>query len=162
MVPKLAAASVALTLCVFAAGCSHGKTASAEQDSAAAIDTSGLGSSDDGKAMGLQTVHFPYDSSLLDATSKSELASNAAILKDKPAVHIQIEGHCDERGGVQYNIALGERRATAVKKYLEDLGVADARLETVSYGKERLLFKGSDEDSMAKNRRAAFVVTQLK
>lgn len=163
MTSKLVTLSFALALSAFAMGCSHGKTATTDQDgAAAAIGDSGLGSSDDGKAYGMQTVHFAYDSNTLDAAAKQELAANAAILKDKPSVHVQIEGHCDERGGIQYNIALGERRATAVRKYLEDLGVPEARLETVSYGKERPLVRGSDDESYAKNRRAAFVVTQLK
>ena len=117
-------------------------------------------SSDAGNAMGLQTVHYAYDSSLLSAEAKSTLKANAAILKSNPSVHVQIEGHCDQRGGIQYNIALGEKRANAAKHYLEDQGVADARITTISYGKEHLLDPAETEEAYAKNRRANFVITK--
>src|SRR5579885_3147970 len=117
-------------------------------------------SSDAGNAMGLQTVHFAYDSSLLTADAKSTLKANAAILKSNPSVHIQIEGHCDQRGGIQYNIALGEKRANSAKHYLQDLGISDARITTISYGKERLLDPAETEEAYAKNRRANFVITK--
>lgn len=117
-------------------------------------------SSDAGNAMGLHTVHYTYDSSLLTADAKNTLKSNAAILKSNPSVHVQIEGHCDQRGGIQYNIALGERRANSAKHYLEDLGIAEARITTISYGKERLLDPAETEEAYAKNRRANFVITK--
>lgn len=118
-----------------------------------------LGDSDSGKAFGLQTVYFDYDSFLLTESSKAVLASNANIMKEKKSVKIQIEGHCDSRGGIQYNIALGEKRANAVKKYLEDMGVTGDRVTTISYGKERLMDSRETEDAYAKNRRANFVIT---
>jgi peptidoglycan-associated lipoprotein len=118
-----------------------------------------MGDSDSGKAMGLQTVHFGYDAYLLDEEAKSTLKANAQILKDKPSAKIQVEGHCDQRGGIQYNIALGEKRANAVKKFLVDQGIKADRVSTISMGKEKPIDPGSTEDAHAKNRRGNFVVT---
>jgi peptidoglycan-associated lipoprotein len=117
------------------------------------------GDSDSGKAMGLQTVHFPYDAFTLDSEAKSLLKANADILKEHGNVKVQIEGHCDQRGGIQYNIALGEKRANAAKKYLEGLGITDDRITTISFGKERPIDQGTTEEAYAKNRRANFVIT---
>lgn len=123
------------------------------------MSESSLGDSDSGKAMGLVTIRFPYDSFSLDTAAKEALKNNASILKDKPTIAIQIEGHCDSRGGVQYNIALGEKRASAVKKYLEGMGISADRISTISYGKERLIDTAETEAAHAKNRRANFVIT---
>ncbi|MBC7693614.1 MAG: OmpA family protein [Methylotenera sp.] len=125
----------------------------------AGADDNILGDSDSGKAMGLKTIHFPYDSSNLDSGAKADLKSNADILKDKKSAKVQIEGHCDQRGGIQYNIALGEKRANSVKNYLQDMGVAADRITTISYGKERPVETGITDDAQAKNRRANFVIT---
>lgn len=122
-------------------------------------ENAGLGDSDSGSAMGLQTIYFDYDSFMLTGDAKSQLKANASILKDNGSVMIQIEGHCDSRGGIQYNIALGEKRANAVKKYLQDLGVGGDRISTISYGKERLLDPGNGEEAHARNRRGNFVIT---
>lgn len=122
-------------------------------------DTNPMGDSDAGRAMGLRTVHFPYDSHALSGEAKDDLKFNAQILKEKASLKIQIEGHCDIRGGIQYNIALGERRANAAKKYLEDLGVNSSRITTISYGKERPIDSGTSEEAHAKNRRGNFVIT---
>jgi peptidoglycan-associated lipoprotein len=139
--------------------CSHKqvKSESAEAPAAAMSDVS---SSDLGNAYGLQTVHFGFDSSLLNKETKSELKANADILKKNPALRIQIEGHCDRMGGIQYNLALGQRRADSVKHFLVDMGVGDAQLSTVSFGKEKLLDTAATEEADAKNRRANFVVTK--
>jgi peptidoglycan-associated lipoprotein len=153
---------LALSLAVFGTGCSHAKPQQAVTDDAAAIEAAGLGSSDDGKAYGMQTVHFAFDSNLLDTQARELLKADAAILAQKPGVAVQIEGHCDARGGIQYNIALGERRARAVRSFLVKQGIAASRLETVSYGKERPLVQGDSEEAYAKNRRAAFVVTTMQ
>jgi len=125
----------------------------------AADENTQLGDSDSGKAMGLQTVHFPYDSFILDEGAKGTLSSNASILKDKANLKIQIEGHCDQRGGIQYNIALGEKRANATRKYLEDMGVAGDRMTVISFGKEKPIDTGTSDEAYAKNRRANFVIT---
>jgi peptidoglycan-associated lipoprotein len=139
------------------AGCSHAKPK--VEESAPSVEESELGSSDQGKAMGLQTIHFSFDSNLLDNEAKSLLKRNAEILKSRNAARVQIEGHCDNRGGIQYNIALGDQRANSVKRFLVDLGVSENQLSTISYGKERPLDLGDDEAAYAKNRRANFVVT---
>ena len=125
----------------------------------ASADENTMGDSDHGGAMGLQTIHFPYDSFVLDGDAKSTLKANAQILKDKASVKIQIEGHADQHGGIQYNIALGEKRANSVKKYIQGLGVSGDRVTTISYGKERPVDSGSTPEADAKNRRANFVIT---
>ena len=127
--------------------------------SAADADVNGMGDSDSGKAMGLQTVHFAYDLYTLDEASKDQLKANAQILKTNPSVKIQIEGHCDTHGGIQYNLALGEKRANAVKKFMIDLGVQDTRISIISFGKEKLLDTAQNETADAKNRRGTFVIT---
>lgn len=116
--------------------------------------------SDSGKAGDLRTVYFAFDSSALSTSTRSTLASNADYLKSNSSAKIQIEGHCDERGGVQYNLALGERRANSVKNYLTALGIASSRISTISYGKERPIAFGHEEDSWSKNRRANFVIVE--
>ena len=93
------------------------------------------------------------------AEAKTALKANAAILKSNPSLHIQIEGHCDQRGGIQYNIALGERRAISTMHFLEDRGVSAGRITTISYGKERPIDPAENEEAYAKNRRANFVIT---
>ncbi len=117
------------------------------------------GDSDAGKAGALQTVYFAFNSSSLNSDTRAALQSNAEFLKNNGSVEIQVEGHCDERGGVQYNLALGERRAMAVKQYLISMGVNSSRISTISFGKERPIAFGHDEGSWSKNRRANFVVT---
>ena len=117
------------------------------------------GDSDTGKAMGLQTIHFPYDSFLLDGEEKELLKANADILKSKTELKIQIEGHCDQRGGIQYNLALGEKRANSTKAFLTDLGIPSNRITVISFGKEKLIDPGTSEEAYARNRRANFVIT---
>jgi len=123
-------------------------------------DQNNLGDSDSGKAMGLNTVYFDYDSFLLTGTSKKVLEQNASILKSNDSVKIQIEGHCDQRGGIEYNIALGEKRANAVKKFLNDMGINSDRVATISYGKERPIDSAENEAAYSKNRRANFAITE--
>ncbi len=144
-----------------ASGCGSHPT-KPESDNAPAMsnaDENMTGDSDSGKAMGLQTVHFPYDSFTLDGEGKSTLKANADILSAHTNLKIQVEGHCDQRGGIQYNIALGEKRANGVKKFLVDLGVSADRITTISFGKEKPVDPGTDEAAYAKNRRANFVIT---
>jgi peptidoglycan-associated lipoprotein len=123
------------------------------------VDVNLTGDSDTGKAGGLQTVFFPYDAFTLDGKGKETLKANAKILKDKPSLAVQVEGHCDSRGGIQYNIALGEKRANAVKKFLMDEGIKSDRVTTISFGKERPLDARETEEAYAKNRRGNFVIT---
>ncbi|MBU6208120.1 MAG: peptidoglycan-associated lipoprotein Pal [Alphaproteobacteria bacterium] len=102
-------------------------------------------------------VFFDTNRSDLDETARSTLDSQAKWLLQYPAVRITIEGHCDERGTREYNLALGERRANAAKNYLVAAGVNVARINTISYGKERPAVLGSNEAAWAKNRRAVTV-----
>ncbi len=107
----------------------------------------------------LKPAFFDYDKADIRADARDVLAANAAWLKKYSSVQFTIEGHCDERGTAQYNLALGDRRANAAKDYLASLGVDASRIKTVSYGKERPFATGHDEDSWQKDRRAHFVVT---
>lgn len=113
--------------------------------------------SDSGKIPGLSTVNFDYDSSTLGTESRRKLAENADWIKNNSRLTVQIEGHCDSRGSGEYNLALGERRAKAVKSYLVSLGIDTKRLTIISYGEEKPLEAGDSEEAYAKNRRANFV-----
>ena len=106
-----------------------------------------------------QPVFFLLDSFEVDGAGQQALTANAAILKKYPTWVITLEGHCDERGTAEYNLALGEKRALAAKAYLVSLGVPADRLRTVSYGKEFPFDPGHDESAWKNNRRAHFVVT---
>ncbi len=103
-------------------------------------------------------IHFDLDKYDIDSDSQGILRSQAQWLSRYPGKTITIEGHCDERGTREYNLALGERRANSAKNYLIGLGVDGGRITTISYGKERPIALGSDEASWAKNRRAVTVV----
>jgi peptidoglycan-associated lipoprotein len=107
----------------------------------------------------LQPLFFELDSSDVSAPGQATLNANAALLKKYPSWTVTIEGHCDERGTAEYNLALGERRALAARAYLVSLGISADRLRTVSYGKEFPFDPGKDESAFAKNRRAHFVIT---
>lgn len=151
---------------LLAVGCASNKPKNNQDGAANGADGSNAGlslelngDSDNGKAGGLKTVYFAFDSSELASDTKDALKSNADYLKANGNVDIQVEGHCDERGGRQYNLALGERRAKAVRDYLVALGVESKRLSTISYGSERPKAEGSDESAWSQNRRANFVVT---
>ena len=107
----------------------------------------------------LKPAFFGLDSAELDADGQAVVQQNAELLKRYSGWMITIEGHCDERGTAEYNLALGERRAVAVKTYLVSLGISPDRVRTVSYGKEFPFDPGHDEQAWAKNRRAHFVIT---
>ncbi|MDQ2878776.1 MAG: peptidoglycan-associated lipoprotein Pal [Pseudomonadota bacterium] len=104
------------------------------------------------------TVHFALDSFDIDPQARAILDSQAVWLARYPNVPVSLEGHCDERGTREYNLALGDRRANATKNYLVARGVNPARISTISYGKERPIALGSDEASWAQNRRAVTIV----
>ncbi|GAM08544.1 peptidoglycan-associated lipoprotein [Geobacter sp. OR-1] len=117
--------------------------------SAAAAQANGL----------LKTVYYDFDSAILTSSARDTLSANASVLlKKQTGLKIQVEGHCDERGSAEYNLALGERRAKSAMNYLMTLGVPASRLSTISYGKEKPADPGHDEAAWAKNRRAEFVV----
>ncbi len=106
----------------------------------------------------LATVYFEFNDFSLSGQAKAILAQNAAWLMNNAQRDVIIEGHCDERGTDEYNVALGERRANSVKRYLISLGVNGAQLSTISFGEERPALQGHTEESWAKNRRAEFVL----
>jgi peptidoglycan-associated lipoprotein len=106
----------------------------------------------------LEMVYFDFDKYNLTPAAREILAVNAQALKQNSGMEVVIEGHCDERGTVEYNLALGDKRAKAVKDYLVWLGVDGSRLTTVSYGKERPVDLRHNEEAWARNRRAEFVI----
>jgi len=106
----------------------------------------------------LKDIHFDFDKYDIRPGDAAILKENAALLMKHPIVKIQIEGHCDERGTIEYNLALGERRANSAKKYLISLGMPADRVSTISYGKERPLDPGHNEEAWAKNRRDHFII----
>ena len=114
----------------------------------------GLGPEEDGV---LKDIHFAYDSYELDGSARDVLAANAEWLKENRRARTEIEGHCDERGTVEYNLALGAKRAKAVKDYLVSLGISSERLTTISYGEELPLCRDASEQCYARNRRVHFV-----
>jgi len=105
----------------------------------------------------LDRIHFALDSYLLEQPARATLQENAQYLAEKGPVPVRVEGHCDERGSAEYNLALGERRAQSAADYLQDLGIASERLQVVSYGEERPLDQSHSEMAWASNRRAEFV-----
>ena len=123
-------------------------------------DTIATGSLDDlNRSSPLKPVFFELDSAEIDSGGQAALDANATTLKKYSTWTVTIEGHCDERGTAEYNLALGERRAAAARTYLVSLGISADRLRTVSYGKEFPFDPGHDESAYEKNRRAHFVIT---
>jgi len=104
-------------------------------------------------------IFFAFDSSVVDSEGQATLQKQATFLRGKSGANVTIEGHCDERGTREYNLALGERRASAAKNYLVSLGVEASRIQTISYGKERPAVVGDDESAWSQNRRAVTVTT---
>lgn len=142
--------------------CSSKKPTQSSTPDQATVDELMLnGSSDDNKAGGLRTVHFAYNADQLDTSAKETLKANADYLAQNKNIAIQIEGHCDERGGRQYNLALGERRSKAIKEYLRALGIKAFRMKTFSWGNEKPLDESGTDQGMARNRRGTFVVIAL-
>jgi peptidoglycan-associated lipoprotein len=109
-------------------------------------------------AEGLKPVYFDFDRSVIREDAKSIMKSNAEWLKAHPKEKVRIEGNCDERGTIEYNQALGQRRAAGAKKYLTDMGVSGHRISLISYGKEKQVCSEHDETCWQKNRRDDFVV----
>lgn len=123
-------------------------------------DTIGSKSLDDlNRESPLQPLFFELDSSEVSTSGQAVMQANAEILKKYPTWQITIEGHCDERGTAEYNLALGERRALAARTYLVSLGIPADKVKTVSYGKEFPFDAGHDDAAWSKNRRAHFVIT---
>jgi len=106
------------------------------------------------------SLYFDYDKSEVKAAAKNELADLGGMLAKNPSLAVRIEGNCDERGTEEYNIALGQRRADAAKKYLQTMGAAAKQVSTISYGKDRPKAKGHDEDAWRENRRDDVIPNQ--
>ena len=104
-------------------------------------------------------VNFDYDSYSVNAAARDALAANAKIMSDHPNLTLQVQGHCDERGTTEYNMALGSKRADAVRKVLTSQGVAPSRVKTISYGEERPLMNQATETAWSENRRAEFSIS---
>ncbi|MGA8239229.1 MAG: peptidoglycan-associated lipoprotein Pal [Desulfobacterales bacterium] len=111
------------------------------------------------KAFENEDIHFDYDSALLTPQAQEILREKARYMKENPGTNVIIEGHCDERGTNEYNLALGEQRAKMTQEFLVALGVSASRIKTVSYGEEHPLDRSNTEQAWAKNRRAHFVIT---
>ncbi|HYC93799.1 MAG TPA: peptidoglycan-associated lipoprotein Pal [Thermoanaerobaculia bacterium] len=107
----------------------------------------------------IRDAFFAFDATTLDAEAQEALRQSATWLRQNPEYRIRIEGHCDERGTEQYNLALGDRRADTALSYLVTLGVDRARIQTVSYGEERPFEEGANESAWAQNRRAHLVLS---
>jgi len=112
------------------------------------------------KEIVLGTIYFDFDKSNIKPEAQEILNYNGELLTEKSNIEVEIEGHCDERGTIEYNMALGERRAKAAKDYLVNYGIDNERLKTKSYGEERPADPKKTEEAYAKNRRAEFVITE--
>ena len=137
---------------------SSGSSSSSSSSSSASSAAAAATSAEDALAKIGNTVYFGYDSSALSDDAQATLMRQAGFLRGNPSLTVTIEGHCDERGTREYNLALGERRATAARDYLLAQGVDPARIRVISCGKERPVASGSTEQSWSKNRRAATVL----
>ena len=122
------------------------------------VGTAGAGDSAASAGNELQTAYFDFDSFQLRKDARDALKFDADWLRKSSGATVQVEGHCDERGTTEYNLALGEKRANAARDYLVKLGVNKSRVSVISYGKERPADPGHTEDSWGKNRRAQFVI----
>ncbi|MFQ5746378.1 MAG: peptidoglycan-associated lipoprotein Pal [Gemmatimonadota bacterium] len=108
-----------------------------------------------------EQIHFEFDKSAITDEAAAILQRKADVLRRFPNLKLTLEGHCDERGSLEYNQALGQRRAESTKRYLVSLGLADAMFETVSYGEERPVAQGHTEEAWAANRRSEFVIQNM-
>jgi peptidoglycan-associated lipoprotein len=119
--------------------------------------SSGLSRSTAPGAEGFRVIYFDFDDATLRADAKDALRFNADVLRAEPEVAVEIQGHCDERGSEEYNLALGQRRAESARRYLVDMGIKSGRLSTQSYGESMPAVRGHDESAWSKNRRGEFV-----
>ena len=143
------------TAVILASACATTERATAPGEFRDGGFTSVLGSAI--KAPGLETVFFDYDRSAIRSDARPTIGSNAAAIEEHPEwKEIILEGHCDERGSEEYNMALGERRAGAVKRYLVNLGIPASRITTLTFGESRPAMPGQDESNWRYNRRVEF------
>jgi peptidoglycan-associated lipoprotein len=164
-----AVVALAALLALVSMGCSAKKKGTAAGAAGGGLGEEGLGAGSSlerykqgtlgaGEQGPLKDIHFAFDSSDLDEQARTILRDNANWLKDHSKAKVEIEGHCDERGTVEYNLALGTRRAGAAKEYVVTLGVPADRLTTISYGEELPLCHEHNEECWQQNRRVHFVV----
>jgi peptidoglycan-associated lipoprotein len=118
---------------------------------------SGMTGAAEASSRGLETVYFDFDAYALRAEARATLEANAQYLRDHPGMRIEVQGNCDERGSTEYNLALGQKRAEAAKRYLVDLGIDTSRIDTISFGEENPAVRGHSETAWAKNRRDDFI-----
>lgn len=165
LMKKISSGMLIATLAIAMGACSSKKKAedtsiTGDGSGAPAIDSQAMNfdasGSDSGNIAGLQSINFEYDRATLSASAKKIVQGNADWVKKNNA-SVQIEGHCDSRGSIEYNLSLGERRAQAVKSYMTTLGVPAAKLSIISYGKEKPLVSGDSESAYTANRRANFL-----
>jgi peptidoglycan-associated lipoprotein len=160
---------LAMMLLCFAVATSSCSKKDVKEDEPSFSPTEGAGAETDSSSLGgagdsfagaseLQTVFYEFDSYNLTASGRDALKANAQWLTENATATIQIEGHCDERGTTEYNLALGERRANSARDYLQKMGVDASRISVISYGEERPLDPSSGETAWAKNRRAQFAI----
>jgi len=132
-----------------------------EQDLNAQEGRFGSGSIPSAEGEGIfKDVRFDYDSARVNDSGRQNVEYNAEVIRKNPGVKITLEGHCDERGTAEYNLALGDKRAKSVKSVLVSYGIPSSQLETISYGKEIPLDPGHDESAYAKNRRVHFAASR--
>jgi peptidoglycan-associated lipoprotein len=164
-----AVVALGVALALVSMGCSAKKKGGAAGAAGGGLGEEGLGAGsslerykqgtlETGEEGPLKDIHFAFDSADLDEQARAILRDNANWLKDHPKARAEIEGHCDERGTVEYNLALGTKRASAAKEYVVALGVPADRLSTISYGEELPLCHEHNEECWQKNRRVHFVV----
>lgn len=155
-VAMIAAAALAISACA-----SKKKSDDSAAGGGGGIDSTAMSfaasGSDSGQIAGLRSIRFDYDRATLTSSAREIVKGNVEWMNSNPRVTMQIEGHCDARGSVEYNLSLGERRAKAVQDYMISLGVAANRLSIISYGKEKPLSMGDSEADHAQNRRGNFV-----
>jgi len=157
---NLFAKSLAVVSALFLLTACETTPGSSGQGGGGAYGSGGPGTGSGELAQGVSDrVFFAYDSATISPEGQATLESQAAWLKENAGVNVTVEGHCDERGTREYNIALGERRAAATKKYLTGLGISSSRINTISYGKERPAVIGEDESAWSQNRRSVTVLS---
>lgn len=135
-----------------------------EEEGVGELESKGLGGIEEAEAAlkpaeGMEDIFFAYDKSIIRAEDRTTLEENARWLKANQQAKILIEGHCDERGTIEYNLALGDRRANAAREYLISLGIDPQRIAIISYGEEKPFDPSHNEDAWSENRRAHFVLT---
>jgi peptidoglycan-associated lipoprotein len=161
---------IALAIVLTAFGCASRSepvpepiaTSGSEMGPEATVDR-GLGGRDaeaEALTARFQTIYFEFDKSSLLPDARQALQHNGDLITQNPGFNVEIQGHCDERGSNEYNMALGQRRAESARQYLVDLGVAASRITTMSYGEEQPAVQGHNEVAWSKNRRAEFVASR--